>query len=331
MSGGQVRRRIVVLASRNVDKVREMSELCDGLPFEIRSAADYPGLPEVLEDGTTTLGNATRKAVATAAYTGEIAVADDTALRVEALGNLPDIFAARFAGVNATYQDNCRLLSELMTDVPDHRRQASFMTAGVWVDPRPCDGGPGLCAEREPGAETHRRWLHAPDSRSVTVDRGVVWREYLDWAREIGEVQGVDVSRLHAILDELSAPLAHGGRPLGAEPNDLHLPDPRQWAAMGLKDCGQAGMSLVPGLPADAPGPRITEPVWCELSATGRVLGRITRQAKGRQGFGYDPVFCPLGGDRTLAEMASAEKNALSHRGRAMRRLLKAVTPMYTK
>ena len=223
MLGGEVSRRIVVLASRNADKVREMSELCEGLPFQIRSAADYPGLPEILEDGTTTLGNATRKAVATAAFTGEIAVADDTALRVEALGNLPDIFAARFAGVNATYKDNCQLLRELMTDVPDHHRQAYFMTAGVWVDPRPCDGGPGLCDELESGAESHFRWLRAPDSRSVSVDRGSVWREYLDWAREVSQVPGVDVSRLHTILDELSAPLAHGGRPLGAEPDDLQI------------------------------------------------------------------------------------------------------------
>ena len=56
--------------------------LCQGLPFTVVSALDYPGLPEVIEDGTTTLGNASRKAIVTAAFTGEIAVADDTALQV---------------------------------------------------------------------------------------------------------------------------------------------------------------------------------------------------------------------------------------------------------
>lgn len=91
-------RRILVLASRNPDKVREMRELCGDGPWDVRSAADYPGLPEVVEDGTTILGNATRKAVVAAAFTGEIAVADDTSLCVRALNDLPDVFAARFAG-----------------------------------------------------------------------------------------------------------------------------------------------------------------------------------------------------------------------------------------
>ena len=323
-------RRIVVLASRNADKVREMSELCEGMPFEIRSSADYPGLPEVLEDGTTTLGNATRKALATAAYTGEIAVADDTALRVEALGNLPDIFAARFAGENATYADNCRLLSELMAEVPDGRRQALFTTAGVWVDPRPLDRGLAHDADRAQGADTSHRWLRVPASRSAGIDRSAVWQGYLDWALEVGQTPGVDVGRLQEILAELTAPLSHGGRPLGAQPDDLHLPDPRLWAAAGPQDTVRVSYGQALGLPSGAPGPDVSEPLWFELSAVGRVLGEITSQPKGRQGFGYDPVFRPLGGDRSLAEMASDEKNALSHRGRAMRRLLKAASHLYT-
>ena len=49
----------------------------------------------------------------------------------------------------------------------------------------------------------------------------------------------------------------------------------------------------------------------------------------GAGGFGYDPVFRPDGEDRTLAEMPSEVKNAISHRGRAMRRLMKAVRGAY--
>ena len=75
-------KRKVVIASRNADKVRELTDLMAGLPFEVVAASDYPGLPEVVEDGTTIEGNATRKALVTAAYTGEIAVADDTSLQV---------------------------------------------------------------------------------------------------------------------------------------------------------------------------------------------------------------------------------------------------------
>ncbi|MBK6900174.1 MAG: hypothetical protein IPH09_13265, partial [bacterium] len=89
-------------------------------------------------------GNATRKAVVAAAFTGEIAVADDTSLCVRALNDLPDVFAARFAGPGATYADNCRLLSELMRAVPDGFRHAVFRR-------RPCGWTPGR-APRTPRA-----------------------------------------------------------------------------------------------------------------------------------------------------------------------------------
>ncbi len=51
----------------------------------------------------------------------------------------------------------------------------------------------------------------------------------------------------------------------------------------------------------------------------GYVKGRIGTEPKGEKGFGYDPVFYPEGNDRTFAEMNDSEKNALSHRGRALR------------
>jgi XTP/dITP diphosphohydrolase len=68
---------------------------------------------------------------------------------------------------------------------------------------------------------------------------------------------------------------------------------------------------------------------WLEISTEGRVLGSITRQPLGAGGFGYDPVFRPEGEDRTLAEMLPEEKNAISHRARALRRLMRAVRGAY--
>ncbi len=53
----------------------------------------------------------------------------------------------------------------------------------------------------------------------------------------------------------------------------------------------------------------------------GRVSGRLTREPRGSNGFGYDPVFVPDGGTRTLAEHSDEEKNAISHRGNAFRAL----------
>lgn len=59
-----------------------------------------------------------------------------------------------------------------------------------------------------------------------------------------------------------------------------------------------------------------------EVSVLGVLPGRIPVEARGTNGFGYDPVFVPDGGDgRTLAEMTAVEKDAVSHRGRAFRAL----------
>ena len=55
----------------------------------------------------------------------------------------------------------------------------------------------------------------------------------------------------------------------------------------------------------------------------GYVEGKIAREPKGDQGFGYDPVFYPEGQNRTFAEMSSDEKDSLSHRGKALREFLK--------
>jgi len=64
-----------------------------------------------------------------------------------------------------------------------------------------------------------------------------------------------------------------------------------------------------------------------ETSVRGEVEGVITDAPRGRDGFGYDPVFAPFEGDgRTFAEMAPDEKHAVSHRGRAFRALAAALT-----
>jgi XTP/dITP diphosphohydrolase len=57
----------------------------------------------------------------------------------------------------------------------------------------------------------------------------------------------------------------------------------------------------------------------------GRLHGRLLRERRGAGGFGYDPIFLPDGHDRTTAQMAAAEKDAISHRGRALRALLPAL------
>jgi non-canonical purine NTP pyrophosphatase (RdgB/HAM1 family) len=58
------------------------------------------------------------------------------------------------------------------------------------------------------------------------------------------------------------------------------------------------------------------------LIASGDTAGTLVLPARGRHGFGWDPVFQPAGSDRTFGELSGPEKDALSHRGKAWRRLL---------
>ena len=109
---GRAPRRLV-LASANPDKVKEIvAVLSASLPVELVPRPD--GVPEVVEDADTLVGNARLKARALVAATGMAAVADDTGLEVDALDGAPGVYSARYAGEDATYADNvAKLLSEL--------------------------------------------------------------------------------------------------------------------------------------------------------------------------------------------------------------------------
>jgi XTP/dITP diphosphohydrolase len=104
----------VVLATRNAHKIEELSTMLTGLPVVVLSFADFPGLPEVVEDGETLAANAVKKAEAVAAFTGLPSLADDTGLEVKALEGAPGVHSARYAGENATgAANNAKLLAEL--------------------------------------------------------------------------------------------------------------------------------------------------------------------------------------------------------------------------
>ncbi|GIV59991.1 MAG: non-canonical purine NTP pyrophosphatase [Rhodothermaceae bacterium] len=181
----------IVLATRNPGKVRELRALLAGWPVVLRTAADFPGAPEVEEDAPTLEGNARKKALALHRHTGLPALADDTGLEVDALGGRPGVHSARFAGPGAGDAENrARLLQELH-GVPD--RTARFRTVLAFA-----------------------------------TDDGVLCFE-------------------------------------------------------------------------------------------GICRGYILEKERGRGGFGYDPLFVPEGETRTFAELSPAEKNALSHRGKALR------------
>jgi len=185
--------RRLVIATTNPGKAREIARMLSDLPFEFRSLSDYPPMPEPEEIGATFEQNAGIKALAAANHTGELALADDSGLVIDALGGAPGIHSSRFAGEGASDEERNAKVLELMKDVPDDERTARFTAAA---------------AVAEPG-------------------------------RLIGTVEGT-------------------------------------------------------------------------------VEGRIVREPRGKNGFGYDPIFCVPKLGRTAAELLPEEKDRISHRGKAL-------------
>lgn len=189
-------KKILILATRNQHKQRELEELLAPLGFEVKSLADFPDFPEVEEDGRSFEENAAKKARITAMYTGLTSLADDSGLEVAALGGQPGIYSARFAGEQGNDEANNRKLLGLMKEFPARQRQARFVCVVAVSD---------------------------PDGETQTV--------------------------------------------------------------MGVCD------------------------------------GQIAFEPEGAAGFGYDPLFIPAGYTRTFAELSAEEKNLISHRAQALKKL----------
>lgn len=184
----------LVIASRNPHKIKEMQQILKPLGIEVLSTQDFPELKEVNEDQPTLQGNALKKARYVATETGLPALSDDTGLEVENLNGAPGVYSARYAGEDATYQDNVdKLLAELKEK---SNRKAQFRTVVALVN----------------------------ESEEFTFE--------------------------------------------------------------------------------------------------GVCKGEILKEEKGSGGFGYDPVFRPGGYHKTFAELDSATKNEISHRGRAIQKFV---------
>jgi XTP/dITP diphosphohydrolase len=195
----------LLVASRNPKKLAELRRVLDGAGLSgltLVSLNDVAPFDEAPETGATFEDNALAKARDAFAATGLATVADDSGLEVAALGGMPGVLSARWAGNHGDDAGNTALLLAQLRDVPDERRSAAFVSA---------------CALVSAGGEV--------------VVRG-------------------------------------------------------EWP------------------------------------------GAIAREPRGDGGFGYDPVFVPVGlefGARTAAQLSPEEKDAASHRGRALALLLPAL------
>lgn len=195
----------LLVASRNAKKLAELRRVLESegiVGIEPVGLDEVPEFPEEPEDGATFAENALIKAQSGALATGMPCLADDSGLAVDALNGMPGVLSARWAGSHGDDAANNELLLGQLSDVPDERRGAAFVSACALV-------GPGV-----PGGEA---------------------------------------------VEE------------------------------------------------------------------GRWPGSVLRGPRGEGGFGYDPLFLPEGSDRAAAELKPAEKDADSHRGRALRALAPAL------
>jgi XTP/dITP diphosphohydrolase len=192
----------VALASRNPGKLREIRTiLADaGVPVNVVSAAEYPGWDAPEETEPDYAGNALLKARSLMSFAGVPAIADDSGIEVDALEGGPGPRSARFAGDDATDEENLHKLVEIVRTVPASARTARYRCVAVLVTP--------------------------------------------------------------------------AGR---------------------------------------------------ETVAEGTVEGTLITEPRGSGGFGYDPIFVPLGDRRTMAELPPSEKDRISHRGNAFRGLVDAL------
>jgi XTP/dITP diphosphohydrolase len=130
----------VVLATGNPGKVRELADLLADFGLDVVAQTEL-GVDSAEETGLTFIENAILKARHAAHITGLPAIADDSGLAVDALGGAPGIYSARYAGVDASDQQNLDKLLVALKDVPQGSRGAQFHCVLVYMrhaeDPTP--------------------------------------------------------------------------------------------------------------------------------------------------------------------------------------------------
>ena len=171
----------VVLATNNAHKVSEITHALDFPGWEFKTLREMGVESEPEEDADTFLGNARIKATAAREACGGIAaLADDSGLEVDALDGAPGVWSSRFAGEDATDQDNNDKLLADLTDVPDAERTARFVCTLVFID--------------EDGTETTARGTvegrigHTPQGDGGFGYDPLFWPDVFDGACTLAEV-----------------------------------------------------------------------------------------------------------------------------------------------
>lgn len=126
--------RTLIIATRNEKKLHELRRYLRSAHARVVSLKDYPGAPEVVENGRTFKANAVKKALTISRYTDGLVLADDSGLCVDALAGRPGVRSSRFAGLHKSDRGNNRKLLRLLERLPAKKRGAKFVCAVAIAD-----------------------------------------------------------------------------------------------------------------------------------------------------------------------------------------------------
>jgi XTP/dITP diphosphohydrolase len=128
-----LKKRKIIFATKNLGKLREVAHIIGDKDFELLSLNDFNNVVEVIEDGITFEENAIKKAKYVYEKYGLPVLADDSGLVVEQLNGEPGIYSARYAGENATDEDNNKKLISKVLLLPQPHK-AKFVCSAVFFD-----------------------------------------------------------------------------------------------------------------------------------------------------------------------------------------------------
>ena len=126
---------ILVLATHNEGKKRELKRMLEGSPIAILSLSDLGTIEDVEETGSTFDENARLKARSYSSLTGHMVLADDSGLEIEALASRPGVLSARYAGRSTSFARKMELLLAELKTVGDDDRRARFVCSMAVADP----------------------------------------------------------------------------------------------------------------------------------------------------------------------------------------------------
>lgn len=137
---------MILLATRNPGKIREIRSILSSLPIQLASLLDFENILPIVEDGITYKENAKKKAYEVFHATKIPTIADDSGLEVEILGMQPGIFSAYYAGESADYSKNNQKLLEVLKGVPPEQRKAQFRCVALYFDGNFEKYSEGICS-----------------------------------------------------------------------------------------------------------------------------------------------------------------------------------------